>query len=255
MDDSLEGAAGAASASHEPGAEGPSLDTVVQARQRAVDALCEAFANDELEVEDFERRVAVAHRAGSSRELERLLSDLPSARSVALERVGSPSHAPAPAPAPGRVPTMPAEHVRSVGVCVGIMGGTSRRGRWPVARRNVAVGIMGGCTLDFREAVLPPGVTEVFAVAVCGGVEVVVPPWLRVETSGVGIMGGFDHAHDAPYQAPEDAPVLRVSGVALMGGVEVTVRLPGETARDARRRRKEERRTRKLGPGEPTAEE
>lgn len=37
------------------------------------------------------------------------------------------------------------------------------------------------------------------------------------------------------------APTVRISGFALMGGVEVLVRYPGETSRDARRRMKEER--------------
>ncbi len=38
-----------------------------------------------------------------------------------------------------------------------------------------------------------------------------------------------------------EAPVIRVTGVAIMGGVEVRVRYPGETARDARLRLKAER--------------
>jgi hypothetical protein len=37
------------------------------------------------------------------------------------------------------------------------------------------------------------------------------------------------------------APTLRITGLACMGGVTVTVRHPGETAGDARRRRKLER--------------
>jgi hypothetical protein len=92
-------------------------------------------------------------------------------------------------------------------------------------------------------------VTEVHAVAFWGGIEVIVPPWLPVETSGVGIMGGFEHRQDSPPTDDPDAPVLRISGVAIMGGVEVTVRLSGESSKEARRRRKEERKTGRLRPG------
>jgi hypothetical protein len=59
----------------------------------------------------------------------------------------------------------------------------------------------------------------------------------------MGIMGGFDHAADRGAPDPL-APTLRISGVALMGGVDITVRNPGESARDARRRRRHERRER-----------
>jgi hypothetical protein len=125
------------------------------------------------------------------------------------------------------------------------MGGTHRSGQWVAAERNVGLAIMGGTTLDFREAALPRGVTDVHAIAICGGVEILVPPWLRVETSGVGIMGGFDHRHDAPAPDDPDAPVLRISGIALMGGVDVKVRLPGESARESRKRVAEARKAAK----------
>ncbi len=137
--------------------------------------------------------------------------------------------------------TLPADQISETSVIVGIMGGGSRSGSWIPAKNNWAVGVMGGCDLDFREAQLGPGVTEIRAFAVMGGVSVVVPPDVRVECSGIGIMGGFDHEPTVISTADPHAPVIRVTGVAIMGGVEVTVRHPGETARDARVRLKAER--------------
>jgi hypothetical protein len=215
-------------------------------RQRTIDMLCEAFANDELEVEEFERRVETAHRAASADELRKLLSDLPSG-GLPVRAADAAKH-PEARPQSGRVRLHRGE-VRDWSFSVGIMGGMSRKGHWVPARHNVAVGVMGGCELDFREAVFPPGVTEVHAVAFWGGIEVIVPPWLSVETSGVGIMGGFEHRQDSPPSDDPDAPVLRISGVAIMGGVEVTVRLVGESSKEARRRRKEERKPGRLRPG------
>lgn len=217
-------------------------------KQRAIDTLVEAFANDELEVDEFERRVAVAHRAGSSEELRRLLADLPSGNLPAP--AGGRGSSPAGRPASARPAIVSPDEVRDWSLAVGIMGATTRAGYWVPARRNVAVALMGGCELDFREAAFGPGVTEVHVVAVWGGVEIVVPPWLHLETSGVGIMGAFEHVHDSerPPRDP-DRPVLRISGLALMGGVEVVVRLPGESARDARRRIKEQRKAARLRSG------
>ena len=47
-------------------------------RQEAIDTLMEHFANDVLTVEEFERRVSLAHKAESLDELRELLTDLPS---------------------------------------------------------------------------------------------------------------------------------------------------------------------------------
>ena len=109
--------------------------------------------------------------------------------------------------------------------------------------------MMGGVELDFREAVLAPGVTEVHAFAFWGGVQITVPPDVRVECTGLGLMGGFDHREDVGGVDDPSAPVLRVTGVALMGGVEVRVRYPGETGREAKRRIREKKERRRLERG------
>lgn len=218
----------------EQGPEG-SRQPLSQTRQATVDALCELFANDAMEVEEFERRVEAAHRASTSQELEDLLRDLPGGglpAPVDQEK----THA----PARRRYSVTAAAHVKEREIVVAILGGASRRGRWSPARKNFAFSVMGGTELDFREAVLGPGVTEVQVFAMWGGVEIIVPPGMNVESHGIGILGGFDHFADVA--ADPDAPTLRVTGFACMGGVEITQRYPGESNRDARRRRRDERR-------------
>ena len=220
----------------------PAQEAPLADRQRTIEVLCEAFANDEMVVEEFERRVEAAHRASSAEELGRLLRGLPSGSGLPAE-ADSQS---APVRGPATAPSSEASGSSAWGYSVGVMGGASQSGSWQPARRNVAIGVMGGCTLDFREALLAPGLTEVYAVAFWGGIEIIVPPWLRVQTSGLGIMGGFDHHHDTASVPAADAPTLRISGVAVMAGVEVKVRLPGESGRDPRKRIREERRVRRL---------
>jgi hypothetical protein len=214
-------------------------------RQEIIDALCDAFARDEMELADFERRVEVAHRAESAAELDRLLADLKprplparAGRQAAVEANAASRRSMA---LPGKV--------RSREFVAGIMGGSMRSGRWTPARRVTAMGVMGGVELDFREAVLAPGVTEVHAFAFWGGVEIIAPPDVRVECTGVGIMGGFDHRDDAASEGDPNGPVLRITGLAIMGGVEVRVRYPGESRRDAKRRVREERKQGRLPGG------
>ena len=65
------------------------------------------------------------------------------------------------------------------------------------------------------------------------------PPGLNVESDGVAIMGGFAHQEDTSRNPDPDAPILRLKGLAIMGGVDVSIRYPGESNRDAKRRLKE----------------
>ncbi len=218
-----------------------------EARQNAIDALSEAFARDEMEMGELEERLELVHRAETAEQLRIILADLPPAP-VPVKRGAAASRAPVHTSSPSDLaprPTLPDERIPEQSVIVGIMGAGSRKGTWIPARTNWAVGVMGGCELDFRDAQLGSGVTEIRVLAIMGGVEIIAPPDVEVECSGIGIMGGFDiSAHYRPPTYP-DAPILRVTGLAMMGGAGVSVRYPGETARDARIRLKAEKKARK----------
>lgn len=219
-------------------------------RQRAIDALCEAFADDRIAVEDFEKRVEVAHRAETIEQLRQLLADVPAPTPPMVReeqrQPSRPSSEILPTPTErSRHPTLPPEAVRDNSVIVGVMGGGTRRGPWRPARVNYAVGILGGFELDFRDAPLPPGITEVRVLCLMGGGEIIVPPDVVVDVSAVGFMGGFEEQHDLASTRDPNAPVIRVTGFAMMGGASITVRHPGETARDAKRRRKREKNERR----------
>ena len=221
----------------------PGVKASQDTRQRTVDALCEHFASDTIDLDEFERRVDAAHRAETLAELRQLLTDLPSPGS-ALVPAEETSNAVAAQPQIRRQIARP-ELVRDNQFVVGIFGGPSRRGDWIPARHVWSVAVMGGVELDFRDARLGPGVTEVSVFAMCGGVEIIVPPDLQIEFNGMGFMGAFECAEEARRVYDPDAPILRINGLALMGGAEVTVREPGETGREAKRRRRLERKERR----------
>jgi hypothetical protein len=205
-------------------------------RQQAIDALCEHFANDVLSVEEFEKRVDLAHKAESSDELRKLLQDLPTGDLPIRRDEVSLTHP------PRAEATIPSSRVKERGLMVAALGGVERKGRWIPARTSYAIALMGGLSLDFREALLPPGETEVWIFTLMGGAEIIVPPGLTVESDGIAIMGGFEHREDSSITNDPNAPILRLKGFALMGGVDVSIRYPGESVRDAKRRLKEIRR-------------
>lgn len=202
------------------------------AKEHAIAVLSDAFASEKLSMEEFERRVEQAHRATTHEELERLLKDVPASTAVSARD-----------PQTGEVtstsrPAVPSTRVRDNDRAIAIFGETKREGRWIPARSNQAIAALGSTVLDFRDALLGPGETEVKAVAVLGSVEIIVPPDIYVDCAGSAILGAFESQEtQAPILNPED-PVLRIDGVAVLGDVTVEVRLPGENKRDAKRRRR-----------------
>ncbi len=216
-------------------------------RQRTIDALCEDFAQDALKMDEFERRVDVAHKAGSLADLRELLADLPSGRQVVPSEGAAPVVPKAPVSgALVQASLASTELVRERQLVLSVLGGSSRKGAWTPARHVYCINILGGIQLDFREARLAPGVTEVSVFSKLGGVDIIVPPGLQVDFGGIGILGGFDMSDEVTGVVDASAPILRVNGIAILGGVDVTVRQLGESAREARHRRRALRKERKL---------
>lgn len=209
----------------------PALVALRSRRDEVIDALTRHFAEDALDLEEFEHRITEAHKATDLATLDGLVSDLEPLRedSTAL--------APQTGPAPAPLEISRADKK----TFVAIMSGVERSGAWRPPKRSRLVALMGGAELDFREALLPPGVTEVKIYAMMGGAHIIVPPNLAVECDGWGIMGGFEVMDRAPLTPDPSQPLLHITGFAFMGGLSIETRLPGESQREAKRRRRKER--------------
>ena len=210
------------------------------AREQAIDLLSECFARDVLEVEDFERRVGLAHAAGSMAELGAAIEGLGNDADAATATRDE-SHA-----RPGRrAPAATLSEVRATDRAVAVFGETRRTGGWVPARSNTVVAVMGSAVIDLREARLGPGPTAFSVLAFMGSVELVVPPRLHVQCGGSAVFGSFEQRESGPAPAAADAPVIRVDGVSVLGSVEIEVRHAGESKREARRRRRLEKKKRR----------
>ena len=198
-------------------------------REATVDRLCAHFAHDALTESELERRLDLAYAAKTRAELASLEHDLPVLESGT--RAGG---------ARSPVPIDPRRAAPGRDLVVSICGGAERKGPWTVRRRLATLNVMGGAELDFREAVFTTRDVSLRVVAVMGGVQVIVPPGVGVEWAGVALMGGVSMPERSGQPAP-DGPVIRISGLVFMGGVEVVERLPGETAWEARKRRRREK--------------
>ena len=206
------------------------------ARDSTIDTLCRHYASDDLSMPELERRLERARGARSQDELDALLADLSGPRGAppapaGPEAVqGGAENREAEAPQPVAVAQDKPRRTASR-VALAVMGGTVRSGRWEAPPGLVAIAVMGGLDLDFREAVLGPGVTEVNCFAFWGGIDISVPPGVHVEVNGFALMGGFEQGADLESRPEDDAPTLRINGLAIMGGVDVRVRERGSGPR------------------------
>ena len=197
------------------GDEHPKRALLRAGRAQTIDRLTNAFARDELGLEEFEERLNRAYAAEEVPALDTLVSDL-SAETIAhsAERV-APETALAPLAAAASAPR-----------AVAILGSVERRGQWAVSRSSGALAVLGSVVIDLRDVVLPPGVTTIQVSAVLGSVEIIVPPNLAVESDGSGILGSFEGMQRVPHDPDPDLPVLRVQGRAILGSIEVHTRVP-----------------------------
>ncbi|TDD58203.1 LiaF domain-containing protein, partial [Actinomadura rubrisoli] len=134
-----------------------------------------------------------------------------------------------------------------------VFSGVERKGRWLVEEHTNIACLFGGAELDFRQAVLSRREVTVNISCLFGGVEIIVPPGVRVMPSMFAIFAGSDCPEDDTVDP--DAPVIRLTGMLLFGGVSVTRRAVDERYRRGDRhhriheahRRREEKLDRRQG--------
>jgi hypothetical protein len=119
------------------------------------------------------------------------------------------------------------------------MSDCTRRGVWQVPAKHNVFTLMGGVTLDLREARFEARETTIEAYAIMAGVDIIVNQWTQVIVEGIGIMGDFSEARSkVQAEIGPDSPVVRVRGMALMAGVNVKRKaMPGEGPRMLRGKR------------------
>lgn len=224
-----------------------SLVALRDRREQVIQRLSEGYAQDLIDVDELERRLDIAHSAAKVAELDALLADLGGAPAPAA----SPSTALAVTGPTGIEDPSRAER-KSMSV---IMSSVERRGRWAVPRHMALRSMWGNVELDFRDASLAPGVTEISVLVVMANVEVILPPNLAIDVDVSTFAGNVTERHRVPPDADPARPLIRITGRVVFGNVEVTTRLAGESARDAIRRERRERKqlrkaeTKALPPG------
>lgn len=99
-----------------------------------------------------------------------------------------------------------------------IMGGSGRTIGSEQFLGGDVVAVMGGCDIDLRNAQFT-GEAVIDLLAFWGGAEIKVPRGWRIETNVTVLLGALVNKTEQAI-AP-NAPVLRIRGSVIMGGVEI----------------------------------
>jgi hypothetical protein len=177
-------------------------------RDRVADVLREAVGQGRITFEELDERLGLVYSARTYADLETVTRDLPGPGAVMPPGTWSAGYP------PDRIGGSPGTNYS-----LAIMSGARRRGTWVVPRTYVAVAIMGSVQLDLRQARFSEPEVTIQAYTVMGGIEIIVPEDIEVDVGGIGIMAGFDHS--ANGEGIPGAPRLKVTGLALMGAVDV----------------------------------
>lgn len=189
-------------------------------REQVTERLREAAGQGRITMDELDTRLDATYTAKTYAQLAEITRDLPVEGSAAL--------------ALGDSGAFPVERVGGTPrrrVSLAILSGSRRKGTWVVPPVYTAVALLGGVDMDLREARFSQRDVRIRAYAILGGVNIIVPEDIEVDVGGIGIMGGFDHKETGSrwrlsISAPAargvpNAPRLRISGLAFMGGVNV----------------------------------
>lgn len=184
-------------------------------RERVAQVLHNAMAEGRLTVNELEERLDKVYAAKTFGDLEPVVRDLPvgnQARSLAV---------------PMPVAPPPSNRIGGRGTssnAVAIMSGSVRKGVWTVPPTFTSFALMGGVEIDLTEARFEDGETTIQAFALMGGIDIYVPEDIAVQVNGTGFMGAFENHATNQAQPRPGTPLVKITGLAVWGGVDVKYR-------------------------------
>ena len=180
----------------------PSEFGVPKLRRQILQRLADAYADDNLELAEYERRVRAAEHASTIAQLEALVADFPGAP-------GAPPRASAVPPAP------------TTGASVTIMGERQLDVQAAQDLPRQVINVMGQTRIDLSDA--PPGVYELRVYNLMGELQVAVPYGTRINRTLLGLLSDVSVR---PWKVKRTAAPARftshqvtLAGVSLLGEV------------------------------------
>ncbi len=171
-------------------------------RDVTVERLRDAAGKGRLTLEEFSDRMEQATGARTRADLDRLVTDLPTpATGTGTGAVVAPGAS-----------AGPTWHVSPI-------GGLSVSGPWRMGRHVVVISVIGGADLDLSQAELAARDVTLTKVSIIGGVSARIPNGIRVDASGLSLLGGTS-VEGAPDPGP-GAPTIHIRAFSIIGGIRI----------------------------------
>jgi hypothetical protein len=168
-------------------------------RDECVERLRDAAGEGRLTLEEFSDRMEEASTAKTRAELDRLVTDLPASTATGGTATVRSSGA-------------PTWHVSPI-------GGLSVSGPWRMGRHVVVISLIGGADVDLTQAELAARDVTLTKVSIIGGVRARIPNGIRVDASGLSLLGGT--AVEGAPDPGAGAPTIHIRAFAVIGGIRI----------------------------------
>jgi hypothetical protein len=174
-------------------------------RAAAVTRLSDAYASDYLSEVEFERRVALVYQAAVADDLTALMRDLPQGDTP----IGRADHGP---------PALPARRISA------LLSSIDRSGADVMPPLLEIEATLASIELDLTQATFLPGVTEIRINARLASIEIDLPGDVQIILETAPTLSSVEYDDLRPANAPptlRNAPIVRITGTALLSSVEV----------------------------------
>jgi predicted membrane protein len=102
-----------------------------------------------------------------------------------------------------------------------IFGGSNEKIHSDNFKGGSCTAIFGGSTIDLRNAQISANGAELEMTATFGGIELIVPDNIRIQTKGTPILGALDNKAHTVHDINEVAPLLKINYFVMFGGIEI----------------------------------
>jgi hypothetical protein len=106
---------------------------------------------------------------------------------------------------------------------VAVLSHMRRDADWILPRLFRVFAFWGNAEIDLTDALVSSGTSEIEIRCIMASVQILVPPDLRVESEVDAVMGSAEVQRQIASTTSPDAPVVRVTGSAFMGSIEIKV--------------------------------
>jgi hypothetical protein len=194
--------------------EPPAMRASDSDRERVAQILHTAMGEGRITMAELEERLDKVYAAKTLGDLMPVTEDLPFANPVAAVQPAAAPSLSTPRDLVGGKPGSTSS--------IAIMSEANRKGKWVLPPSHNSFAFWGGVRIDLTQARFAQQHSTITAVAIMGGIDIVVPDDVEVDVTGIGFMGAFESQDRGdPADAPAGAPVVKVTGFAFWGAVQV----------------------------------